>query len=91
MSNEEKIKNLEERLVKLEKIERRRKIMSYISLGFRLLVLIILIIFGIKAYNYLKQYKEQLDKFQTLQDKLDVSSDYIDEQMKNLEKFNIFK
>ncbi len=88
MSNEEKILDLEKRLAALEKVERRRKLMSRISLGFKLVITIALAVVCYKVYLTLSEYKEKLDQIQNIQDKLSVSSDLLEEQ---LNKFNIFK
>ena len=88
MSNEEKILDLEKRLAALEKVERRRKLMSRISLGFKLVITIALAVVCYKVYLTLSEYKEKLDQIQSIQDKLSVSSDLLEEQ---LNKFNIFK
>ena len=56
MTKDEKIADLEQRLARLEKIEKRRKIMSGISLGFKLIVIIILAIVTYKVYNTLKDF-----------------------------------
>ena len=51
MSNEEKILDLEKRLAALEKVERRRKLMSRISLGFKLVITIALAVVCYKVYR----------------------------------------
>ncbi len=88
MSNEEKILDLEKRLAALEKVEKRRKLMNRISLGFKLVITIALAVVCYKVYLTLSEYKEKLDQIQNIQDKLSVSSDLLEEQ---LNKFNIFK
>ncbi len=88
MSNEEKILDLEKRLAALEKVERRRKLMNRISLGFKLVITIALVVVCYKIYLTLSEYKEKLDQIESIQDKLSVSSDLLEEQ---LNKFNIFK
>ncbi len=52
MTNEEKILILEERIAKLEKIEKRRKIWGWISFIFKLITTILLIIASVYAYKY---------------------------------------
>jgi hypothetical protein len=88
MSNEEKILDLEKRLAALEKVEKRRKLMNRISLGFKLVITIALAVVCYKIYLTLSEYKEKLDQIESIQDKLSVSSDLLEEQ---LNKFNIFK
>ena len=58
---EEKIKELESRLEKLEKVEKRRKIKNIIILSFYGLLLVFLIAGGIWLYVKFKPYKEKLD------------------------------
>lgn len=63
---EDKILELEERISKLEKKERRRKTFSVIKLIFILLVIGALVYGGYKLYNKIeetiKPYKEIVDK-----------------------------
>jgi hypothetical protein len=87
LSTEDKLNNLNTRLIKLEKIEHKRKVLGWVNLGFKIVGLIILIVLFIKAYAFLKDYKEKLEKLQTVQDKLNVSESFLDEQLKNIEKF----
>ena len=89
MKYEEEIKKLNERVAKLEKAEKRRKIARWIKFGVDLVVIIILVVMFIKAYNYLKQYKEQLDKLKSLEEKITVSGDYLQEQIDNIDHFSI--
>ena len=91
MKYEEEIKKLNERVQKLEKIEKRRQITKWVKLGIDLVVIIVLVIMFFKAYAFIKQYKEQLDKLKSLEDKITVSGDYLQEQIDNIDKFNIFK
>ena len=89
MNYEEEIKKLNERVAKLEKAEKRRKIARWIKFGVDLVVIIILVVMFIKAYNYLKQYKEQLDKLKSLEEKITVSGDYLQEQIDSMDHFSI--
>ena len=88
MTKDEKIADLEQRLARLEKIEKIIKIMSGISLGFKLIVIIILAIVTYKVYNTLITYKEKLDQVQNITDKLSTAEGFLGE---TLDKFNIFK
>jgi hypothetical protein len=87
MNYEEEIKNLNERVVKLEKAEKKRQIAKWIKLGIDLVGLIILVILFFKAYAFLKQYKEQLDKLKSLEDKITVSGDYLQSQIESIDSF----
>lgn len=61
MSNEERINDLEERLVKLEIIEKRRKIRNIIILCIYAAIVVGLITLLIVFYQKIKPYKDQLD------------------------------
>ena len=87
MNYEEEIKNLNERVVKLEKAEKKRQIAKWIKLGIDLVGLIILVILFFKAYAFLKQYKEKLDKLKSLEDKITVSGDYLQSQIESIDSF----
>ncbi len=87
MNYEEEIKKLNERVVKLEKAEKKRQIAKWIKLGIDLIGLIILVILFFKAYAFLKQYKEQLDKLKSLEDKITVSGDYLQSQIDSIDSF----
>ncbi len=91
MNYEEKINELDKRLAALEKIEKRRKIMNRINIGIKLVIFIVLVIFTYKVYNFAMEYKQKLDQIKNLEDKLTVSEDFLQEQIDNLNKFNIFK
>ena len=52
---EKKVVELNNRLVKLEKIEKRRKIRLYIKIGLLIVIIIVLIILGIKLYGYVNE------------------------------------
>ena len=91
MNYEEEIKKLNARVEKLEKAEKKRQITKWIKLSIDLIGLIVLIILFIKAYSFLKDYKEQLDKVQTIEDQLNLSGDYLQEQLDNINKYNLFK
>ena len=90
MNSEEKIKELEERIVKLEKIEKRRKITKYISIGIKVLIIIVIGIFVYKAYTIIDSYKQQIDKITNIQNGLDSSGDYLQEQLDKLKDIKIF-
>ena len=70
MKNEDKIKELEERVSKLEKIEHNRRIKNIIILCFYVIILITIIVTCIYFFNKLKPYKEKLDNLQNLGENL---------------------
>ena len=88
---EEKLNDLDKRLAALEKIEKRRKLWNRINLGFKLLVFIALAIVFFKVYSTLKTYKQKLDQITNLQEKLNTSETFLQEQIDKLDTFNIFK
>ena len=68
----ERLNNIERRLVKLEKIEQRRKILSIIKFLTYLAVIIAIIVFGFYMYNRIidtiEPYKEVVDKYNETKD-----------------------
>ena len=66
MSNEEKIQELESRLEKLEKIERRRRIKNIIVLCIYGAIVLTIIVTMIVVYYKLKPYKQKLDNLKNL-------------------------
>ena len=65
MTSEEKIKDLETRIEKLEKIERRRKIRNIIILCIYGVVVLTIVVSLIVLYNKLKPYKEKIDNLKS--------------------------
>ena len=61
MSSEEKIQELTARIEKLEKAEKRRNIKKGIGIAIRVIELAIIAFLFIKAYYYIKPYKEKID------------------------------
>ena len=61
MNYEEKINDLETRLIKLEKIEQRRKIKNIIVLSIYGVIVIGLIVLAFVFYSKIKPYKEKID------------------------------
>ncbi len=78
MSLEEKVRTLEEKVNKLEKLERRRKVIRWIKFGIKTAILVVICIFVYKGYKYLKDnYIEPVDNLrQQLGEKLDKIKDY---------------
>lgn len=71
MSSEEKIKELTERIEKLEKAENKRVIKKRIGLAWSLTKLIVLAILILMAWNYIKPYKEKIDLVSEKVDKVE--------------------
>lgn len=72
---EKEIENLEKRIIKLENVEKRRKIKKIIGIVVKLIILGIVIYFGYRYYihvneNYIKPYKETIDKLDSGYDKI---------------------
>ena len=71
MSSEEKVKELEERIEKLEKAENKRVIKKRIELAWGLIKLIVLIVLVFMAWNHIKPYKEKIDAASEKVDKVE--------------------
>ena len=63
---ENKIEELNKRLIKLEKIEKRRKIRLIIKISFYVVLIIALCIIGFKIYTYLN--KNIIEPINTIKD-----------------------
>lgn len=61
MSNEEKINELESRIEKLEKIEKRRQVINIITYSIYGILILCVIGIGIYFYYKIKPYKEKLN------------------------------
>ena len=84
MSSEEKIKELTERIEKLEKAEHKRVIKKRIELAWGLTKLLIFIILLFMAWNYIKPYKEKID---SVTEKVDNVEKYINNTFNGLNKY----
>ena len=84
MNNEEKIRELTERIEKLEKAENKRVIKRRIQITFSIIKLLIIIVLLIMAYNYIKPYKEKIDN---VTDKVDKVENYIDSKLGGLNRY----
>ena len=83
MSSEEKIKELTERIEVLEKKEHRREVKKTIGLVWGLIKLGAFIAVIIIGYNYIKPYKEKIDK---VNEKVDSVESYINDKFGGLSK-----
>lgn len=84
MNNEDKIRELTERIEKLEKAENKRVIKKRIEIAWGLIKLLIIIVLLIMAYNYIKPYKEKIDN---VTDKVDKVENYIDSKLGGLNRY----
>ena len=71
MSSEEKIKELTERIEKLEKAEKKRVIKKRIEIAWGLAKLIVLVVLVFMAWSYIKPYKEKIDLVSEKVDKVE--------------------
>ncbi len=71
MSSEEKIKELTERIEKLEKAEGKRVIKKRLEIAWGLTKLLVVIILLFMAWNYIKPYKEKIDLVSEKVDKVE--------------------
>ena len=84
MSSEEKIKELTERIEVLEKKEHRREVKKTIGLVWGLIKLGAFIAVIIIGYNYIKPYKEKIDK---VNEKVESVESYINDKFGGLSKY----
>lgn len=84
MNSEEKIRELTERIEKLEKAENKRIIKRRIQITFSIIKLLIIIVLLIMAYNYIKPYKEKIDN---VTEKVDKVENYIDSKLGGLNRY----
>lgn len=84
MNNEEKIRELTERIEKLEKAENKRIIKKRIEITFKIIKLLVIIVLIIMAYNYIKPYKEKIDN---VNKKVDKVENYINDKIGGLNKY----
>jgi len=84
MNNEDKIRELTERIEKLEKAENKRVIKKRIEIAWGLFKLLVIIVLLIMAYNYIKPYKEKIDN---VTDKVDKVENYIDSKLGGLNRY----
>ena len=84
MNNEEKIRELTERIEKLEKAENKRIIKKRIEIGFKIVKVLIIIILIFIAYSYIKPYKEKIDN---INEKVDNVEKFIDDKLGGFKKY----
>ena len=87
MNNEEKIKELTERIEFLEKKEHNRIIKRRIELSFKLIKLLIILFLLFKVYTYIKPYKEKIDN---MENKVDTVENYVKDKWNSISKYNPF-
>ena len=63
MNYEEKIKELESRIEALEKIENKRKVKATISIVFKVVTFILIIVTIFLGYKFIKSYYDQFSGF----------------------------
>ena len=90
MEYKDKLEELDKRIAALEKIEKRRKFWNRVDLGFKLIGVIILIVIFYKAYTFVQTYKQKIDQIQNVQDKLNTTENFLQEQLDKINKYNIF-
>lgn len=84
MNNEDKIRELTERIEKLEKAENKRIIKKRIEITFKIIKLLIIIVLLLMAYNYIKPYIEKIDN---LNNKVDKVENFIDNKFNGLKNY----
>ncbi len=93
MNYEEKIRELTERVEKLEKAENKRIIKRRIEIIIKVVVGIIMLILLFMAYNYvnntiIKPYKEKIDY---VNDKVETIESFVNDKWQTIQKYNPFK
>ena len=93
MNYESKIKELTERIEKLEKVENKRIAKRKIKIIFttiKILFILAIIVFGYIYINnhYIKPYKEKIDY---VNDKVETIESFIDDKWQTIQKYNPFK
>ena len=89
MNYEEKIRELTERIEKLEKAENKRILKRRIEIGTKIVIGLIIIILLIIAYihinnTFIKPYKEKIDY---VNEKVDKVQGFIDDKLGGLSKY----
>ena len=84
MNNEEKIRELTERIEKLEKAENKRITKKRIEIGLKITKVLIIIILIFIAYSYIKPYKEKIDN---INEKVDNVEKFIDDKLGGFKKY----
>ena len=84
MSSEEKIKELTERIEKLEKAENRRVIKRRIEIGFSILKVLVLVGVIIWLYTIIKPYKEKIDM---VSEKVDTVENFVNDKVGGLSDY----
>ena len=77
MNIEERLNNLDERLAKIEKIEKRRKIARTISYIFKSIYIVILIVLGIEVYSLYKEFKDELKYLDEIKEEINDVEDFL--------------
>ncbi len=75
MSNEEKIAILEQRISKLEKIEKNRKIRNIIYITIKVICFIVMLVIIFNLYLMVKPYFEDLSQIKDIKDELNINND----------------
>ena len=83
MNYEEKIKELESRIEALEKIENKRKVKATISIVFKVVTFILIIVTIFFGYKFIKSYYDQFSGFTNISGQN--SSDNLKEQLNSFQ------
>ena len=89
MNYEEKIRELTEKVEKLEKAENKRIVKKRISIITKVIVLVVILILLFIGYNYvnntiIKPYKEKIDY---VNEKVDAVQEFIDDKLGGISKY----
>ena len=84
MNNDDKIRELTERIEKLEKAENKRIAKKRIEIGFKVAKILIIIILILIAYSYIKPYKEKIDN---INEKVDNVEKFVNDKLGGFKKY----
>ena len=92
MNYEAKIKELTDRIEKLEKAENKRVLKKRVTLITKCLVILVIAVLIFLGYNYvnktyIKPYKEKIDY---VSEKVDSIQEFIDDKLGSLKKYGLF-
>ncbi len=92
MNYEEKIKELNDRIEKLEKAEARRVLKKKIKISFEISKVVIIVIILVSGYFYInnKLIKPYKDKIDYVEEKVNYVEKFVKDKWNSIQKYNPF-